>query len=151
MKNDRCRPYCRGGFRENPPPQSVSSMWELFVNRSLSVSSLCSSSLCNGASKHHRSNGPSQDRRMGRNFGSTTNQVRGWENSVFSFQFSVFSFQFSVFSFQFSGCSFQGAVFRVQFSGCSFQFSGCRILKSLPIRAIRFIRGPQSSHFLTRV
>jgi hypothetical protein len=75
-------------------------MWELFVNRSLSVSSLCSSSLCNGASKHHRSNGPSQDRRIVRNFGSTTNRVRGWENSVFSFQFSVFSFQ--------------GAVFRVQ-------------------------------------
>jgi hypothetical protein len=41
--------------------------------------------------------------------GSTTNRVRGWENSVFSFQFSVFSFQFSVFSFQFSGCRVQGA------------------------------------------
>ena len=48
------------------------------------------------------------------------------------------------FSFQFSVFSFQGAVFRVQ-------GAGCRILKSLLIRAIRFIRGSQSSHFLTRM
>ena len=39
--------------------------------------------------------------------GSTTNQVRGWENSVFSFQFSVFSFQDAVFRMQFSGCRMQ--------------------------------------------
>jgi hypothetical protein len=34
------------------------------------------------------------------NTGSTTNQVRGSENSVFSFQFSVFSFQGSVLNSQ---------------------------------------------------
>ena len=49
--------------------------------------------------------------------GSMINPLRGRENSVFSFQFSVFSFQFSVFSFQ------------------NLEIS------SLPIRAIRFIRG----------
>jgi hypothetical protein len=73
------------------------------------------------------------------NLGSTTNRV-----PVGKIQFSVFSFQFSVFSFQFSGCRVQGA-------GCRVQGAGCRILKSLPIRAIRFIRGSQSSHFLTRM
>jgi hypothetical protein len=59
--------------------------------------------------------------------GSTTNRVRGWENSVFSFQFSVFSFQFSVFSFQFSVFSFQFSVFSFQGAGCRVQGAGCRV------------------------
>jgi hypothetical protein len=52
------------------------------------------------------------------NTGSTTNQVRGSENSVFSFQFSVFRAQFSVLRI------------------CKFFFL---------IREIREIRGLQSS------
>jgi hypothetical protein len=41
--------------------------------------------------------------------GSTTNRVRGWENSVFSFQFSVFRVQGAGCRVQGAGCSFQGA------------------------------------------